>query len=187
MAFVPRLSETSPTPIQGNPWWYSNGNVYYIYVDPSTGEHTYGLPNCTCYAYGRVGEIRGEFETALPLTDAGNWYERVVSDGILPHGYEPKLGGVMCYKSISGEWAGHNAVVETISEDGMSIQTSNSYFSGSLFDVERVYRADDFRASWMWTDRDYYYQGCIYLREEPTPTPTRRNHMPVWMMLRYPV
>ena len=52
MAFVPRLSTTDPTPMQGNPWWYSNGNIYYAYG--------HGLPNCTAYAYGRFAEIANQ-------------------------------------------------------------------------------------------------------------------------------
>lgn len=40
MAFIPRLSEGG---IRGSAYWYSD-NIYY--------QSGYGMPNCTCYAYG---------------------------------------------------------------------------------------------------------------------------------------
>ena len=49
--FVPRYSENSPVPIRGNPMWYSQNPFY---------QSGYGMPNCTCYAWGRYWEITGE-------------------------------------------------------------------------------------------------------------------------------
>ena len=52
--------------MQGNPWWYSNDNIFY-----AAG---YGLPNCTCYSYGRYAEARGDWAD-LPSGNGGDWYD----------------------------------------------------------------------------------------------------------------
>ena len=146
MAFTPRLSAEG---ISGNPWWYSSGNVFY-----ASG---YGMPNCTCYAYGRFAEIRNAF-AALPTGDAGSWYDAVVG---FNKGRWPRLGAVACYASESGKYAGHVAIVEVINEDG-SIVTSNSAYRGTYFWTETVTPADGYCSDWMKRNRDYYCQGFIY-------------------------
>ena len=146
MAFSPRLNSNG---MANNPWWYSNGNIYY-----ASG---YGLPNCTCYAYGRYAEIRGEF-AALPSGDGGQWYDAATG---FNRGSTPKLGAIACYKSRSGQYAGHVAVVEVINDDG-SIITSNSAYNGTYFFTNTVYASDGYVAGWMTTNRDYYCQGFIY-------------------------
>lgn len=146
MAFSPRLNSNG---MANNPWWYSSGNIYY-----ASG---YGLPNCTCYAYGRYAEIHGEF-AALPSGDGGQWYDAAIG---FNRGSTPKLGAIACYKSRSGQYAGHVAVVEVINDDG-SIITSNSAYNGTYFFTNTVYASDGYVAGWMTTNRDYYCQGFIY-------------------------
>lgn len=146
MAFTPRLNSNG---MQGNPWWYSNNNIYY-----ASG---YGLPNCTCYAYGRYAEIRNAFAN-LPSGDGGQWYDAATN---FNRGSVPKLGAVACYKSRSGTYAGHVAIVEVINADG-TIVTSNSAYNGTYFWTDTVSPGTGYCPAWATTNRDYYCQGFIY-------------------------
>ena len=133
-----------------NPWWYSSGNIFY-----SSG---YGLPNCTCYAYGRYAEIRGAFAN-LPTGDAGTWWDRASG---FTKGQTPALGAIACYASLSGTGGpGHVSVVEEI--NGSQITTSNSGWGGPYFWTATVDAANGYTESWMSdAGRDYYLQGFIY-------------------------
>ena len=139
----------------GNPWWYSNDNVFY-----ATGN---GLPNCTCYAYGRYAEIRNGFAD-LPTGNAGDWWDdpRRLN---FQSGSQPQLGAVACYTSPSGVYLGHVSIVEEIRQDG-SIITSNSAWTasgGTYFWVsDPLTPASGYRETWMITSRDYVCQGFIY-------------------------
>ena len=180
MAYIPRLSTSSPTVMQNNPWWYSSGNRFY-----AAG---YGLPNCTCYCYGRTGEITGAFNTDLPYGDGGTWYNYIVSRGIIPVGSEPKLGAIACWYDPNGVYAGHVAQVEEISADRNTITLSNSGYPSNYFWTASVTRANNFTEQWA-LNRGYVLQGFIYVYNDPTPptppTPTNRRHLPIWMLLRY--
>ena len=147
MAFTPRLTDTG---MRGSRWWYSTGNIFY-----ASG---YGLPNCTCYCYGRYAEIRGAF-AALPGGNAGTWYDTVSS--AFKKGSEPALGAIAVWASRSGSYAGHVASVEAIDDEG-NITTSNSAWGGSYFYVQTMSRASGCLAPWMTTSRDYYLKGFIY-------------------------
>ena len=185
MAFVPRLSEHTPTEMRNpdNPWWYSSGNIYY-----GNPPHTYGLPNCTCYAYGRAGEINGAFVTDLPMANGGDWLNRVVSAGVLPTGTTPQLGAIMVFRDRPDATVhndGHVAVVEQINADG-SVVTSNSGWQSLYFWTETLRPENGYISSWMHdSNHDYYYQGCIYIYNYVPPVPTRRRKLPIWMLLRY--
>lgn len=170
MAFIQRMSETIPTAMQGNTWWYSSGNPYY-----NSG---YGLPNCTCYAYGRAGEILGSFYTELPMGDGGQWIPSAIQNPNLTVVQTPVVGGIVGWYEPAG--AGHVAVIEQDNGDGSYI-TSNSAWNGTYFWRETIYASQGYRSNWM-INRNYNYQGCIVL---PNVTPTRKRKMPVWMMLRY--
>lgn len=125
--YTPRLTSDG---MQGNIHWYSNGNPFY-----ASG---YGLPNCTCYAYGRFWEIGdpnndgSNNPTGLPRGDAGTWYTTPTPD--YEKGSEPQLGAIICYAGNTPGYseAGHVAVVEVINDDG-SIITSNSAYGGTYF------------------------------------------------------
>lgn len=153
--FTPRLNSNG---MENNPWWYSSGNIFY-----AAG---YGLPNCTCYAYGRYAEIRGAF-AALPGGNGGDWYNAATG---FERGSTPALGAVICYTSRSGEYDGHVAVVEIIHEDG-HLTTSNSAYGGRYFWVAEVYPENGYLETWMSTQRDYYCQGFIYNDMTPGPGP----------------
>ncbi len=112
--FEPRL--TAPY----NNFHYTTGNVYY-----NCG---YGMPNCTCYAWGRIYEILGT-KPNLPNCNAGQWYGRNRSSGAYPYGRSPQVGAVAC-------WSHHVAVVEQIK--GNQIVISESHYSGRYFDTKTL-------------------------------------------------
>lgn len=184
MAFVPRLSPNSPSAMQGNAWWYSNGNTYYSYGA--------GLPNCTCYCFGRTGEIDGAFNYDLPqYNNGGEWYDVVSSQGIIPVGATPALGGIMVFKPYpTSTYLGHCATVEDIDSNGV-VTISNSGYPSNYFWTEQLYPNTDpalnYVSQWM-IDYGYYYQGCIYAYQQPpvppTPVPSDGD-LPFWMLLRY--
>ena len=154
MPFTPRLNSSG---MVDNPWWYSSGNVFW-----AAG---YGLPNCTCYAYGRYAEVRNAF-AALPTGDAGDWYDAATG---FQRGSEPQLGSVICYTSPSELWDGHVAIVEVINGDG-TIVTSNSAYGGAYFWTATVDVNDGYLEAWMKPpSRDYVCQGFIYNDSQPLP------------------
>lgn len=177
MSFVPRLNIYEPTPMMNNPWWYSTGNIYYPYVP---------LPNCTCYAYGRVGEINNEFDTTLPMANAGEWWSRYTIDS--RKGQDPALGSVICFGSNgTGEIGrlGHVGVVEQINDDG-SIIISNSGYPSDYFWTETLRPENGYLSNWMrLPEYNFYLQGFLYVaKDEPIPQET--DEMPLFLMgLKY--
>lgn len=115
--FVPRT--TAPETTDGR---YYADNPFY--------QSGYGMPNCTCYAYGRFWELLGH-KPDLSLSDAKNWFN--YDDGYL-RGTTPKLGAVIVW---SNSGAGHVAVVESINSDG-SFRTSNSAWKSTLFYMQDI-------------------------------------------------
>lgn len=89
MSYVPRLTDTG---IRGNFHWYSQNPFY---------QSGYGMPNCTCYAWGRFWEIGDTNSTGenrpnqLPTGDGGVWWSRAVASGYYQTGQTPKLRS--CY------------------------------------------------------------------------------------------
>ena len=139
--FVPRL--TAPT--TDNKYYYSDNPFY---------KSGYGLPNCTCYAFGRFYELTGVYPS-LSLSNAENWWSH--ADGY-QRGTAPRLGAVICWrKGVAGDstdGAGHVAVVEQINADG-SFLTSNSGWESTLFWTQTI--SADCALS------GYVFQGFIYL------------------------
>lgn len=167
MAFTPRLTADGIYP---SPYWYSNGNPFY-----ATG--LYGLPNCTCYAYGRYWEITGINPTALPRGNAGTWYDNATS---FPRGQVPQLGAIVCWYDPNGYYAGHVAVVEEILSNGDIITSNSGYFrpiepyppdTHSFFFKETCVKNNGYRSYGWMTDRGYRLKGFIYLDSEPIPSP----------------
>lgn len=140
MSFKPRLS----APGYSNRFWYSLNPFY---------QSGYGLPNCTCYAWGRFYEISGK-KPALSLGNAEDWYGK--DDGY-ERGRTPKLGAVICWRKgragYGGDGAGHVAVVEKIYADG-SILISQSGWRSSRFWTS-VVKKD-------YSMNGYIFQGFIY-------------------------
>ena len=171
--FTPRLSKEG---MLNSKYWYSNTNPFY----PSG----YGLPNCTCYAWGRFWEISNIIPT-LPSGNGGEWWDSVSG---YDKGSTPQLGSVLCLYQPNG--AGHVAIVEEIHSD--YIVTSNSGYSRNpggyndplYFWAEKNYKYDNYVPSWA---SGYRFQGFIYNPEEPTPptpTPTGKSKMPLYYYLR---
>ncbi len=99
--------------------YYTDKNIFY--------QCGMGMPNCTCYAYGRVYEILGKQPGLCPY-DAGMWYDYNKENGIYPRGSTPQKGAVACWKFGDN---GHVAVVEEIRGD--KIIMSHSAWGGSYF------------------------------------------------------
>ena len=83
MAFIPRLSDSG---IRNNPYWYSDNPFY---------QSGYGMPNCTCYSYGRWYELLGTKPTMLPLGNAGTWFRNAPAS--LQKGQTPERGAIACW------------------------------------------------------------------------------------------
>ena len=85
MAYIPRLTEEG---IENNFHWYSDNPFY---------QSGYGMPNCTCYAWGRFWEIgdpnndKSNKPVELPTGDGEVWWERAVEKGYYQTGQIPKL------------------------------------------------------------------------------------------------
>lgn len=116
--YSPRL--TAPT----------SDNEYYYDLNPFY-QAGYGMPNCTCYAYGRAYELLGK-KPNLCTGNAYNWFDYNKSGGYYPYGSTPKLGAIACW---SGD-AGHVGVVEAV--NGNTVVLSESSWGGSYWYTEEV-------------------------------------------------
>ena len=152
MAFIPRLSDSG---IRNNPKWYSDNPFY---------QAGYGMPNCTCYAYGRWYELLNTKPTMLPLGDAGTWYDRAPSS--IQKGAAPQLGAIQVMADPYGYYAGHVCVVEEIYANG-DILTSNSGWNSSYFWTARTTQSNNYLPGWA-INRGYRLKGFLYL---PGSTP----------------
>lgn len=196
--FTPRLSSDG---IEGSRYWYA-GNPFY-----SAG---YGLPNCTCYAWGRFWEISDladgtqdySNKPTLPTGDAGSWFADVGNE--YEKGSTPKLGAVICWSDSTGG-AGHVGIVEEILDNG-DIVVSQSAWEGTFFWTNTKLASEGYSYN------NYVFQGFIYNPnvtsssggntgggEDPTPTPTtkkkknkynfilmnRRRRMQTWTKRRF--
>lgn len=154
--FVPRMSAAG---IWQNPMWYDNNPFY---------QSGYGLPNCTCYAWGRYWEVTGQRPDAMPTGDAGSWYDGATA---YQRGRVPQLGAIGCLYDPNGYYAGHVFVVEQINSDG-SIVVSNSGYERPLSDyppnmsnyfwTETVYPSQDYANNFLYYTRGYRLKGFIY-------------------------
>lgn len=157
--FSPRLNSTG---IYQNKWWYSSSNVYYP---------DFGLPNCTCYCFGRYAEIQGAFYR-LPNANAGDWYRLATG---FKRGQTPQLGAIACWYSPNGKYYGHVAIVEQITASGDIVTSNSGYYrpinsyppsTTNYFWIETCYKNNGYRSSWE-ASRGYQLAGFIYLGEEP--------------------
>ena len=143
--YNPRLSDAG---MHGNPYWYSRNPFY---------QAGYGLPNCTCYAWGRfweIGDPNHQYinRPNLSTLNAEDWYG--ASDGY-SRGQAPALGAVACWADGPYSGDGHVAIVEQINGDG-SIVTSNSAWGGSYFYTMTLQPPHYLPAT------GYVFQGFIY-------------------------
>ena len=128
--FTPRLDDTG---IVGDFHYYSQNPFY---------QSGYGMPNCTCYAWGRFWEIGDPNDDGsnkpvnLPTGNGGQWFPQAVSNGFYQTGQTPQLGAVICFSDNNGG-AGHVAIVEEIASDG-TITCSNSAYQGTFFFLSHI-------------------------------------------------
>lgn len=152
MAFSPRLS----APSTSNKYYYSLNPFY---------KSGYGLPNCTCYAFGRFYEISGE-KPKLSLRNAENWWGNT-ADGY-ERGQTPRLGAIPCWSKgkvgNGSDGAGHVASVEQINADG-SIVISNSAWKGTRFYLKTLKPPYNLGSG-------YTFQGFIYNPAVPATATT---------------
>ena len=142
--YTPRLS----APDADDPCYYSQENPFYA--------ADYGMPNCTCYAWGRAYEINGERPELSPY-DACTWYGYNAENQIYDYGDTPKQGAIACWAYADGG-PGHVAVVEEVDDDNVLL--SNSAYSGEEFYMDTV-PADDPSAG----RENWIFQGYIYTTE----------------------
>ena len=148
MAFTPRLTSAG---IQDDYKWYSR-NPFYL--------SGWGLPNCTCYAWGRFWEIAGGSSGALPNGptslcpyDAENWYNW--ADGF-PRGQTPRLGAIACYADGDFSGLGHVCVLEVDNGNGtwtVSESALNSYYFRASHTIQ---------SNGDYGYGNYTFQGFIY-------------------------
>ena len=178
--YVPRLSQTTPTNIWQNPYWYSSLNGYYM--------RGYGLPNCTCYAYGRATELNGGHIVNGLAThgDGGQWYD--LSSPNLRAGNDPRtvqLGDILVFTPINQEskhQGGHVSVVEEINWNARRpyVKVSESGYRRPLssyppsmdwyFHPGTHYIDEKFEGGWI-SRWGYYFRGILRFLSGPlTPS-----------------
>lgn len=153
-SYTPRLT----APARTNKYYYSDLNVFYKYG--------WGMPNCTCYAWGRAYEILGKAPD-LSAYSAYLWYDYNKNNGFYSYGTTPKLGAIACWVYTSGT-SGHVAVVEKIENN--TITFSNSAYSGIEFytNTAPINDPSDGNKTWI-------FQGYIYLGDYASSSGTTVN------------
>lgn len=142
MAYKARLS----TPAKTNKYFYKNNPFY---------QSGYGLPNCTCYAFGRFYEILGT-KPKLSLSNAENWWSH--KDGY-ERGQTPRLGAVICWRKgqagNGADGAGHVAIVEKIYSDGSILIGQSGWGASKKFWTQKLAKPYSLGGT-------YKLQGFIY-------------------------
>lgn len=155
MAYVPRLSDVG---MRSSRYWNSSLNIFYP---------RYGLPNCTCYAYGRWLEIANGDVTKLAgllvnsgqlpgNRNGGNWY--IASPALQAGQSNPQPGDIKVAKRNTQDGWGHVCVVEEVHED--YVVTSGSWYGSKYFVVENAYKRNNWRMNWE-VNRKYTFQGFL--------------------------
>jgi surface antigen len=166
MAYVPRLNSDG---MSANPKWYSQNPFW---------QSSVGLPNCTCYCWGRFWEISdpqnlGINRPVLSLGNAKEWYQYNINISQYPYGDIPKLGAILCFAPPAGSSRyGHVGTVEQIFSD--HIVTSNSDYGGQYFYLETLYPDGNGK----YHHDVYTSQGFIYnpwAEQEPEPTEEKKK------------
>ena len=169
--YIPRLTADG---IRGNPYWYSRNPFY---------QAGYGLPNCTCYAWGRFWEnadIDADFSNRPNLStgNAEDWFG--YNDGY-ERGNIPALGAIACYADGQFSGDGHVCVIEEIHEN--YCVTSNSAYGGEYFYLVNIaldgtypyggYRFQGFiynpysgGGGWTYKKKPWLWKRELYNREE---------------------
>ncbi len=143
--FTPRFSAPST-----ESKYYTTDNVFY--------QNGYGMPNCTCYAWGRAYEILGYKPTWLSRWDAYTFYDDNHENFPYGRGQEIRVGAIACWGGNGYGSAGHVAVVEKIYPDGR-VTISESSYSGDYFRSDTYDSAEDLENA-----MGGNFKGYIYLR-----------------------
>ena len=142
------FTQRTTAPSEADAWYYVNNPFY---------QSGYGMPNCTCYAWGRFAELLGS-KPSLSLGNAENWYGH--ADGYA-RGQTPRVGAVICWRKgqagVSSDGAGHVGIVEAVNADG-TIITSESGWQDARFWWTKT-RSND--GNWGGGSA-YTFQGFIY-------------------------
>lgn len=170
--FTPRLNTDG---MEGSIYWYSNTNIFYA--------SNLGLPNCTCYAWGRFWEETPEFVPSTLINgNGGEWFSQ--AQGIYETGQVAKLGAIICFEDIQGGF-GHVGIVEEIDAFG-NITTSNSAYNSTYFYLRNLSKSNNYQ------DGRFKLQGFIYnpnLNPEPIPIKKTNKNKFKWVLysrkLRY--
>lgn len=144
-------------------------NAYY-YADNPFYQYGYGLPNCTCYAFGRFWELKGGDRPSLSWGDAEKWYGHT-SDGY-ERGSVPKLGAVACWRrgdaSTDSDGAGHVAIVEKVYSDGRFL-CSNSAYNSTMWYEKTLSPDEDYTWNSKYTFQGFIYNPVDFENEDTTP------------------
>ena len=168
--FVPRLTSDG---IAGNPLYYSKNPFW---------RSGWGMPNCTCYAWGRFWEIIGpdadySNPPTLSTSDAEDWYG--FNDGYT-RSQTPALGAIWCGADGIYSGLGHVGVVEEIAANG-DLTISNSGLNAYYWQLDTITAASGYQ----WPHGNYRFQGFILCPgygpgPGPGPTPTESGFR-TWM------
>lgn len=145
--YIPRLTDAG---MRGNPYWYSRNPFY---------QAGYGLPNCTCYAWGRFWEnadVNADFSNRPNLStgNAEDWFN--YNDGY-ERGNIPALGAIACYADGQFSGDGHVCVVEEIDLANNRCLVSESAYNGYYFRASHYIGIDG-----SYGYGGYRFQGFIY-------------------------
>ena len=145
--YIPRLTSDG---MRGNPYWYSRNPFY---------QDNVGLPNCTCYAWGRFWEnadINADFSNRPNLStgDAQDWF--AYNDGY-ERGNVPALGAIACYSGGDFSGLGHVCVIEEIDEVNNRCLVSESGYNAWYFRASHYIGIDG-----NYGYGNYHFQGFIY-------------------------
>lgn len=153
-AFQPRFSSTG---IRYSPYWYSRNPFY------NAG---YGMPNCTCYAWGRFWEIADPNRTYTqnrPTLSTGNGadFYPYTQDGYT-RGQKPQLGAIACYSGGNPQYTsglGHVCVLEQENSDGTWTVSESAYDHSYWFRAtHKILANGDYNNALL----QYNFQGFIY-------------------------
>lgn len=143
------FTQRTTAPTQSDVWFYSKNPFHWS---------GYGLPNCTCYAWGRFAELMNSQPT-LSRGNAENWYG--YNDGY-SRGQTPKLGAIICWRKgeagNGSDGAGHVAVVEQINADGSIVISQSGWGASEIYWRSST---DNKNGNWGLVS-PYVFQGFIY-------------------------
>lgn len=201
MVFQARYYDTG---IYNDPKWYSQNPFYTNWGHPHTDKNLdWGLPNCTCYVYGRFWELQGLECTDLPSYNAEDWWDNFPARYVKSQ--TPQLGAIACWYG-PGDYKGHVAIVEHIYANGDILTSNSGYYrpiasyppdTTNYFWTEICSQANGYRSTWE-VQRGYIFQGFVYPFQyadgEPVPDPDdpppydpypdMKTGLKVWQMMR---